>query len=484
MANSENDGKRSQSPVVLLVSYDHVHFSELLEFARWLRQSGTFRPQMCLTHAYPERDTHVKLCVDSSIPCCDIQGETLAAPKIVAPLNATPSKGAFFRFAAAATRPLRRWLTQCRRKSIVCECLRYRSLIKKSQRLLQNTRPAIVVLAGDHVEDLSGPLTKAAHELDAAVVVTPYTLCTADEAAQSYFDNPLHQLRGIRNRWAARRFPNWTYRFKNRELLRLPAAGILANEWLDISPQSPWVPNSGRYDAMLTESSALTRYWQMAGVATEKLVETGSPVLDRMYDCARDCSARKAELYRKLKFSDANAKLLLCALPFSAFPNRAGHCEFDSYDSLVRFWMQELGVLANWNIVIRLHPRLRLADFKSFETGNIRFCESPTYSLIPLCDLFVASASATIRWANACGKPTLNYDVYRYEYEDYKNAVGVTTVTDKSAFSHALQKLSSDSNACARAASCAADWGRLDGKAGERIAEALARIASRRGAKK
>ncbi len=36
-------------------------------------------------------------------------------------------------------------------------------------------------------------------------------------------------------------------------------------------------------------------------------------------------------------------------------------------------------------------------------------------SLVPLCSLYVASVSATIRWAIACGKPVVNYDVYRFE---------------------------------------------------------------------
>lgn len=485
MPNFDSRNEQTESPTALLVSYDRVHFSELLETARVLKQSGKYRPVVCFVWDYPERACDVDVCERAEIACCNGAAQHLTSPESTSALPPTQPKGPAFQFAASISRPIRHWLAACRRKSIFAEYVRYHRLIRKARLLLKRTNPVVAVLAGDHVEDISGPMIRAANERNIPVVVIPYTLCTSDEAAQYYYENPLYQVRGLRNKFAARRFPQWTYSFNGRKLLRLPAAGVLANEWLNLAPEEPWVPNSGKFDKLLTESQALTKYWKNAGIIPEKLVETGSPIIDSLYAVTKNAVSLRAELNQRLKFTPGENRLLLCAFPFSAFPSRAEHCEFDTYDSLIKYWVQSFAGLNNWHVVIRLHPRLRIADFIKYETPNMRFCEDSTYSLVPLCDLFVASASATIRWAIACGRPTLNYDVYQFGYKDYESATGVLTVSKKVEFERTLKRLACDGDFLRQTTqsqvSCAPQWGKLDGKAGDRIIAALTEIVARRG---
>ena len=64
-----------------------------------------------------------------------------------------------------------------------------------------------------------------------------------------------------------------------------------------------------------------------------------------------------------------------------------------------------------------------------------------TAELVPLCDVFVASISSTIRWAIACGKPVVNYDVYRYRYTDFIGVEGVLTCEEQDEFVSVLRRL-------------------------------------------
>jgi hypothetical protein len=95
--------------------------------------------------------------------------------------------------------------------------------------------------------------------------------------------------------------------------------------------------------------------------------------------------------------------------------------------------------------------------------------------LIPLCDYYVASISATIQWAIACGKPVINYDICRYRYTDYLGLKGVLTVEEQDQFLDLLRRMATDSEfrneIAALQKADAPRWGKLDGKAGQRIVE-------------
>jgi len=103
----------------------------------------------------------------------------------------------------------------------------------------------------------------------------------------------------------------------------------------------------------------------------------------------------------------------------------------------------------------------------------MRIATYRTADLIPLCDFYVASVSSTIRWAIACGKPVINYDVYRYRYTDYLGLKGVLTIEEQDEFLDLLQRIATDSvyrNEIAEFQKIDAPrWGNLDGKAGQRI---------------
>lgn len=49
---------------------------------------------------------------------------------------------------------------------------------------------------------------------------------------------------------------------------------------------------------------------------------------------------------------------------------------------------------------------------------------------MPLCAVFVAAISSTIRYALTCKKQVLNFDIFDMNYSEYKNIDSVRTVNN------------------------------------------------------
>jgi hypothetical protein len=128
-------------------------------------------------------------------------------------------------------------------------------------------------------------------------------------------------------------------------------------------------------------------------------------------------------------------------------------------------------------ITLLLSPRAGAVDRQEDTPGCHR---GPTEELVPLADVFVASISATIRWALALGIPVINYDCYRYRYGDYAGASGMVLVEDEAAFAAALREICLDPKARNglgdQAGYDSVNWDCIDGRFTERFVELLRRV--------
>jgi hypothetical protein len=95
--------------------------------------------------------------------------------------------------------------------------------------------------------------------------------------------------------------------------------------------------------------------------------------------------------------------------------------------------------------------------------------------LIPTCDLYVASISPI-----ACGKPVINYDVYRYRYSDFLKVPGVLTMEEQHEFRSALNRLGLDGEYRRKIEAAqnmqSGYWGMLDGRVGDRMLPVVERL--------
>lgn len=126
-----------------------------------------------------------------------------------------------------------------------------------------------------------------------------------------------------------------------------------------------------------------------------------------------------------------------------------------------------------YSVVINPHPRLSPEERGYLMRPEVVCTDLPLTKLLPNCHFYVASASATIRWAIACAKPVLNYDIYGYHYDDFSDVAGVVTVDSEKAFEQMLVRMREDSvffsNLQTLQQAVSMEWGCLDGKSAERL---------------
>jgi hypothetical protein len=190
----------------------------------------------------------------------------------------------------------------------------------------------------------------------------------------------------------------------------------------------------------------MRRYYIDAGLPEANLITTGSPSNDAMTLALSEDKARRRSLCADLGLSD-DRPLLLTALPPDClyFPGGRPECD-SSYADVVQFWINSIKSVPGYNKVICLHPSVDPETMRFLESDDTKISTRSTYETVPLCDVYVASVSSTIRWAIACGKPVINYDVYRYRYTDYLRLPGVIIIEEQAQFLSLLDRLTSDAD--------------------------------------
>ena len=436
---------------VLLWVYLDSHFREMIRVARLLKAHTDFEPFFLFEYHYPRFAEDVAVCVAESFDFVD------APSPLPEALADGPPAWRYWRQIKGFARKVYRGLRRINY---------YRGLLKWARNILDEERPALLIVPEDNVEYNIPMFVKAARERHIPSMVIPYTIANAREPAEAYWQNPRHLVRGLFRRIVARLFPNWVYTHRGRRLLRLPADHIVAQEWLGLAAPLPWVLNSGFADVIAVESEAIRQYYRRAGLPAEQLRTLGSLRQDEMFRYQKQARINRERLLSRLGWNDGRP-VILCALPPNQHPEDRPDCEFSKYQDLLEFWAETLGSIKDCHVIVNPHPRTPLQEIEHLERYGIRIVRDDIAQLMPLCDVFVASVSATISMALACGKPVVNYDVYRYRYDDFEGVPEVNTFELGTEFPQALRA------ALGRAeeirSSSDGGWGVLDGKAGDRL---------------
>ncbi len=445
---------------ILLIAAMDAQFVELARVARLLKSTERYTPVFWFPFSYPvlERDLATCRAERWDFSCASSTSEvgcrrTYSVVKRI--IQRLPIRVSFWIFFVILYRKM-------------VGLIRY--VEGQTRSLSKEYKPDLLIVSEENARELTHVSIRVCREHNIPTVIIPYTIANATEAAEYFYDYYAHDAsRSLINRWTAKLFPHWVYEHRGKKLLRLPSWDIIPMERSGYRPARPWVMNSEPGTIVAVESERMLEYYRSDGLAEDKLILTGA-----LYDdILAEATARSGEMRRKLDHELSlreGLPLLLCALPPSQFPR---DCEFADYDSLLSFWMETLSRVEGWNVIVRPHPRLTDEEVNHLESFGVKISRWDTATLVPLCDLYVASVSATIRWAIACGKPVVNYDVYQMKYADYQGVTGVLTVFSKTDFKDALNRLTTDrqyydviENNQRREMS---KWGRLDGKSSERM---------------
>jgi hypothetical protein len=324
---------------------------------------------------------------------------------------------------------------------------------------------------------------KAAHQAGIPALVFPYTLANKEEAFQSLKGEAPYQT--SRNQIAAVLYPRWRLIEAGADLVRLPSAHIFAHERLGIAPPDPWMMNSGFADCICVDSQAGFEYFHAGGIPADQMRVVGSISQDQMAVRRANRDAHLAELRTALKLTGTKPVLLISGCP-NQLAASVPFCEFSSIGEVAAFVGESVAPLADhYHCVVRPHPNY--PEFGALlQPFGVVTSMAPTADLVPLADAFIAFASATIRWAIACGVPTVNYDVFHYGYGDFASATGVATVKGSTEFRGLVRALVPGSpqlaEQSARARADSAHWSVMDGKSLIRIGDEIVQARARRAA--
>ena len=457
--------------LVLLAVYLRTHYAEMRRVADLLGGSGRYRPVVWFARAYEGSEEDAEECRRRGWDVARAEGpgesvvpaglRTRAAMALRKGLGALPEP---------VSGVVRRSGLHLLRRSLAVGLPRasreLAAQLRRARELLDRHSPALLILPEDNVEYGTAVLIRAGHERGVRSLIVPFTVATAREPAESYRDDPAHHVRGLLSRWFARRHPRWVHEIDGRRLLRLPLAQALALERGGLAPPRPWTLNSGEADRLAVESPAMMEHYLREGLPPDRLVLTGTLSDDLFAAALSHAGERREALYRELGLPPGRP-LLLCALPPHQ-PGRLTRTPFGTYDELVAFWLAAVANDPGWNAVAVPHPRSRHLAHRLDDHAGLALVLRDTAELVPLCHLFVAGVSATIRWALACGKPVVNFDVYRYRYEDYLGTPRVVAVEEAGAFADALQRGRHLAQSPADTDS-ASRWGCVDGRSRERL---------------
>jgi glycosyltransferase involved in cell wall biosynthesis len=321
----------------------------------------------------------------------------------------------------------------------------YRNMARESRSFLRSAAPDLLVLFEEAAEGPTRFMVAAANRCGIPFIVVPQTIPNPKEAAASYADLASHSGSRPLARVIRRFLPQWYFTYKNHLILRLPLGVIFTQYLLRIRQRQPWILNSGKAKKILIECDAFHQLYDRLGFSADQLVVTGHPVDDDLFAASRERYQRRQALERELGFMP-NRPLVVVGFPPNQFVRIAAeHRGLRDYDTLCRAWRDGLDILrSRMNVVIRPHPRLLDCDLKILTDSGFMIGWRPTENLIPLADLYVASISATIRWALALGTPVVNYDCYRLDFEDYDTAAGIRVVRSLQQFKALLTGLVSD----------------------------------------
>ncbi len=452
---------------VLFFVRTKTQFLELFRVARLLKQSGQFKPVFCFENSnLPGLDDMLLKCQKEKLDVSYMMHSPQGRGDLVTQ-NETFIQNKLIRLFIDR---LSNWAEVSpssihRHYSI--------GLVAKEQAgwLLDHYPDTVALVVGQDGIGINQALIRQAKQRQVPVVIIPYEYSTTKQQAEHRFHAKSFTTAPKLNRWIARLRPRWVYTYQGEKLLCMHGNRIVALELLGWSVPKPWSVHGGHADVLAVESKAMFDHYRREGLPKRKLVLTGTVAND---DLARFMSAAEPR-------TPGAPLRVLCSIP-PDYTTRT-QCAFDDYDTLVNFWLNTLNSLPNITLSVQLHPAVPAKYKAIIANSGITIVEENITELIPNCDVFVTSVSSVIRYAIACGKPVINYDVYGFGYTDYDTVKGVKLCTTQAEFETQAIRLTQDNlyyrQVCEEQAEVAQEWGILDGRAGERIMALFQRLAGR-----
>lgn len=329
----------------------------------------------------------------------------------------------------------------------------------------------LIITVGDRHVGYETALLREARRRKIPSLIVPFAMSFPEASAEPRRRDPEFRKKyavcGLWRRILRILFPSWVYLFRGTPVFFQPPYIALAARMLGMMPKRPWTLGGGIATHMAVESEAIRKMFIEQGTREDKMVVTGKPGLD---DIARQLrESNPQEMRRRLNIAP-DAHIILCTVPQLA---EHGLLPWDRHKQEMQFLFETL-TATGAHVLLSIHPRSDKAWYQPLaDAAGAHIADQRVYSLLPLCDIFVATYSSIVAQAIALQKPSIVVDFYDLQYSLYAEAPGVKVLRDRSAFLPALKSLLHDSKAYDAAVraqkALGSDWALLDGKNTERV---------------
>lgn len=247
---------------------------------------------------------------------------------------------------------------------------------------------------------------------------------------------------------------------------------IVALETLGVTLERPWTVLGNLGHKLCVEGDVNGSYYIKEGVPKEKLVMTGSPYCDIVYESSKD-DVLARNVFMKAKRIRKGRTCILISWPTSYHDKYIGQSEFKSYIEMTKKVIGGINSIPDCDVTVSCHPAMNQDEREVIKNLGVELRDDFIIGLIPKHDVFISFFSSTIRWALAAGKVVVNYDMYKLNMDMYDNAPGFYTSPFLSDIEARLKELSESQGLLEETMSQqiknAKKWGVLDGKCSQRI---------------
>ena len=361
--------------------------------------------------------------------------------------------------------------------------LHYKRLLHMAKSVLQRESVCALVLMGDRHVGWETSLIAQANKIGVPSLIVPFAASGPKGGAlfrlKKGDDLAMYQVRGVMNRLSAGLYPEWVYEYDGQRLLFYPGSNALVARIMGIMPDKPWTLLGGSATCAAVENRILFDRFIEQGVSRDKMVITGHPQLDASIKYLNDI-----DISQKRDELRANGEQRLIVF---AIPHMAEHAllPWDQHMKLIEYTIERIRQFEDYCLVLNLHPKSDRSRYEYLENKyGIAISLESVYSLIPLCDVFMAAHSSTVMQAIGLRKPSIVLDYFGIGADMYGDAPGVALVNiteHPNTLSNELERLLRPSFLAElhQKQSCESNnWIIYDGRSTDRVVEQLLTLIS------
>jgi len=286
---------------------------------------------------------------------------------------------------------------------------------------LRKENPDFVYVYGDRHGGHEPALIKISQELNIPVIIPPIAFPSEKDHLLIVRRNKRLKNRSFivtNNVIFKNKFPlQWIHdEVTCEDFSYYPSWEVESRKRCGVLPDNPWTLGGGDSNIICTDGDKSKGRLISNGVKPGKIKITGHPEHDLLYNVFYNIRENKSKIYNKYLLN-LDLPILLIALPQTWEHNILPEKEH----WVLQEALCEAAALSNWNILLSLHPKMKLNHYKYLEEKfGFRIVNERLGLILPLADIYlVGQGSSTVLWAVLSEVPTIIADWYGLNYTHY-----------------------------------------------------------------